>query len=87
MLLAVQPIPLCYHLSLAANRGQVLKLHLLMCYCQSSPLQSLNNNKTKIISLWEQCVTQHQFYLTDFNFQTLIMITLSLQTAFDHTKL
>lgn len=85
--LAVQPTPLCYHLSLAANIGQVLKLHLLISYCKSSPLQSHNNNKTKIISLQEQCVTQHQLYLTDFNFQTLNMTTLSLQGAFDHAKL
>lgn len=84
MLLAVQPIPLCYLLSLAANIGQVLKLHLLMSSCQSSLLQSHNNKKTKIVSLQEQCVTQHQFYLPDFNFQTLNISTLSLQTTFDH---
>lgn len=82
MILAVQPIPLCHHLSLAANIGQVLNLHLLMSYFQSSPLQSRNNNKTKIISLREQCVSQHQFHLTDFNFQTLNMSTLSIKNCF-----
>lgn len=29
IVLAVQPIPLCHHLALAANIDQVLKLHLL----------------------------------------------------------
>lgn len=47
-------------------------------YYQSSPLWSQTTNKTRTISLQEQCVTQHQFYLADFNLFSRFWIWLPL---------